>query len=54
MNIQESAKMRGQIEAMLAMIQALAAQLDRAESRLSELESRPRPGRPPKERNEVE
>ena len=56
MNIQEYAKMRGQVEKMagqleaaFALIHAITTQLDRQEERLQELENKRGPGRPPKQ-----
>jgi hypothetical protein len=56
MNIQEYAKMRGQIdkmtgqlEAAFALIHAITTQLDRQEERLCEMENKRGPGRPPKQ-----
>ena len=47
MNIQESRQLMQTVNAAVAMVQALAAQLDRVEARLEELEQRRGPGRPP-------
>ena len=56
MNIQEYAKMRGQVEKMagqleaaFALIHAITTQLDRQEERLNEIENKRGPGRPPKQ-----
>jgi ubiquinone biosynthesis protein UbiJ len=53
MNIQESQQIKRTAEAALAMIQALAAQMDRLEKRLEEIEQKRGPGRPRGVENEA-
>lgn len=47
MNIADSVKFRNKLDAVLALVESFAAQLDRLEQRIDELEAKRGPGRPP-------
>lgn len=53
MNIQEAQQLKRSAEAALVMVQALAAQIDRLERRIEELEQKRGPGRPRSVENEA-